>query len=76
MSETAIVLVSSTDVYDLRQSAFQPKANYSLPPREAVRNAYAQFEKGDYNTWDYAKYDHLVEEGLVTVRCGDFSAWK
>lgn len=49
---------------------------YTLPPREAVRSAYAQFGRGDYNTWDYAKYDHLVVDSLFTVSCGTFFAWK
>lgn len=53
------------------------EAVYDLPPREAVRNAYAQYGRGDYNTWDYAKrYDHLVVEGNFTFACGDFCALK
>jgi hypothetical protein len=64
----------STDVHDLREPRFL--ANYSLGPREAVRAAYAQFEKKDWNTWDYAKYDSLVVEGEFTFSCGNFVAFK
>jgi hypothetical protein len=49
---------------------------YSCPPREAVIAAYAQSRR-DFNTWDYEqRYGSLVEEGHVTVMCGDFAAWK
>ena len=49
---------------------------YGLPPRQAVRNAYAQATCGDWNTWTYAKYDKLVVEGARTVACGDWCALK
>lgn len=52
------------------------EAHYDLPPREAVRAAYSQFVKDDWNTWDYVKYDSLVVEGHFTVSCGDYVALK
>lgn len=64
----------STDVHNLDDVNWV--ANFSLPPREAVRNAYAQFAKKDFETWNYAKYDDLVLEGKTTVSCGHFVAWK
>ena len=72
MSEVATAVLPSTNVYGLGKFV----ANYSLTPREAVRNAYAQFEKKDYNTWDYAKYDSLVVEGEFTFSCGSYVAFK
>ncbi|HEX5016580.1 MAG TPA: hypothetical protein VFX15_03220 [Actinomycetes bacterium] len=44
-----------------------------ITPREAVRNAYAQDELGDYNTWTYAKYDDLVQETPTHLICGNWS---
>src|SRR5690606_30894347 len=44
-----------------------------LSPEDAVRAANAQ-SRGDFNTWDYGKYE-LVENEL-TVRSGDFTAFK
>src|SRR5690606_38825211 len=44
-----------------------------LSPEDAVRAANAQ-SQGDFNTWDYGKYE-LVENEL-TVRSGDFTAFK
>jgi len=44
-----------------------------LSPEDAVRAANAQ-SQGDFNTWDYGKYE-LVENEL-TVRSGDFTARK
>lgn len=65
----------STQVYDLSKG-LNRVAVYDLPPQVAVRNAYAQFGKGDYNTWDYAKYDSLVVENKFSFSCGDYAAWK
>lgn len=65
----------STQVYDLSKG-LQRVAVYDLPPREAVRNAYAQFGKGDFETWNYAQYDSLVVENRFSFGCGDFAAWK
>lgn len=66
----------STNVYKLGVARSLFTANYSLPAREAVRNAYAQFERKDFNTWDYAKYDSLVKEGEHSFTCGDYIAFK
>jgi hypothetical protein len=44
-----------------------------LTPEDAVRAANAQ-SKGDFNTWEYDKYE-VVQNGL-TVRSGDFTAKK
>lgn len=49
---------------------------YSCSPAQAVRNAYAQHTLKDFNTWGYAKYDHLVKEGKFTYSCGDFTCLK
>jgi len=49
------------------------KAIYSCSPKEAVIAAHAQ-SLGDFNTWDYQKYGHLVKEGEFTIGCGEFCA--
>lgn len=52
--------------------------NYSLPPIEAVKVAYLQYTKGDWNTWTYDAYDWKdtpVCVGELTVRVGDWAAW-
>jgi len=51
------------------------KYHYSCDPKMAVIAAYAQ-SLGDFNTWDYDKYNNLVEEGELTFFCGDFSSFK
>ena len=51
------------------------KRVYALPPRDAVIAAYAQ-EHGDYNSWDYQKYESLVTVGFITVACGNWCAMK
>ena len=63
-------------VYDLRTGA--PAAHFSgITPAEAVRNAYAILDCGDYNTADYAaRYNHLIVDGATTVACGDYCAFK
>lgn len=59
------------------------KFEYSATPRSAVIAAYAQNEKKDFNTWDYAKYDALVKVSLLYyyIMAGDaanttYLAWK
>lgn len=64
-----------TVVHDLRDPYNSRIAVYNLSPREAVRNAYAQFERNDWNTWDYSKYDSLVVETFRTVSCGHQAAF-
>ena len=68
--------MASTEVYDLRKPGLKRVISYDLPPKEAVRNAYAQLGKGDYNTWEYAKYNDLVQEHVFSVSCGGFFAFK
>ena len=48
---------------------------YTCSPKEAVVAAYAQ-KLGDFNTWDYKKYNNLIEEGKLVFCCGDFAAFK
>lgn len=46
-----------------------------MTPRQAVINAYAQFTKRDFNTWQYQeRYAHLVQEGQKAVSIGDWCA--
>ncbi len=67
----------TVEVYDLRTTASRPVAVYTCTPREAVICAFAQLDRKDWNTWDYAaKYGHLVQEGKLSVLCGDFCALK
>jgi hypothetical protein len=50
---------ASSVVFDVRT---EKEIHYSLPAREAVIAAYAQFRKKDMNTWDYKrKYGHLAK---------------
>lgn len=46
---------------------------YDLPPRQAVMAAHAQ-SIGDYNTWDYGKYEKDVITGKISVACGNYGA--
>lgn len=48
----------------------------SLSQQKAVRNAYAQYTRKDWNTWTYSKYDALVIEGEYTYLRGDWSILK
>ena len=48
------------------------KYTYSVPPKKAVVNAYYQFGKHNYNTWEY-DYS-LVETSGRTAYCGNFAA--
>jgi len=58
-------------VYNL--STGENVGEYTCTPREAVISAYAQFEKKDFNTWDYEnQYGSLVTEGELTIACGDY----
>ena len=43
-----------------------------LYPEEAVRNAYAQEQLGDYNTWDYKKYNELVQRRAGVISAGTY----
>jgi hypothetical protein len=48
---------------------------FSLPPRQAVVNAWYQ-SKNNWNTWQYNYEAAPVIEGDKTVACGDFCAFK
>jgi hypothetical protein len=67
MQETVIV----------RNSSDNSRVEYnSITPREAVRNAFAQYTRRDWNAWDYAKYDDLVIEGELFLHCGNWHVLK
>jgi len=58
-------------VMDLRISEYV--AEYTCTPVEAVRAAFAQFDRRDFNTWTYAdKYP--VTHNKRSVSCGDYTA--
>ena len=47
---------------------------YTVPPEKAVVNAYYQYGKHNFNTWEY---DYSLVRYSVTARtvyCGDFAA--
>jgi len=47
---------------------------YTLPPKEAVAQAYRQFTLGDWNTWEPREVP--LEEGRWHYYCGDYAARK
>jgi hypothetical protein len=47
---------------------------YCLPAKEAVKNAFWQFERKNYNTWEYPELQ--VVEGKYSYSCGDYAALK
>lgn len=49
---------------------------YCHPPKEAVKLAYLQYTKKNWNTWEYAGIDVPITEGEKTVGCGDWIARK
>ncbi len=48
--------------------------SYYLSAREAVKAAYLQFEKQNYNTWEYDSIEVPIVYGKHTVACGDYTA--
>jgi hypothetical protein len=48
---------------------------YSLPPNEAVQQAYKQYTLHDWNTWQ-DRNDLPLEEGRWHWYCGDYAARK
>lgn len=60
-------------VYNLATMDDAHCAIFTSTPREAVIAMYA-ISRGDWNTWDYGKYESLVVEGSATVACGDYAA--
>ena len=47
---------------------------YTVPPEQAVVNAYYQYEKNNYNTWEYDYSMARYSFSTKTVYCGDFAA--
>jgi hypothetical protein len=43
-----------------------------LYPEEAVRNAYAQAQMEDFNTWDYKKYNEKVSRHKGILSAGTY----
>jgi hypothetical protein len=59
-----------TIVYQL---GTENKFIYTLPPEKAVVNAYYQYAKNNFNTWEY-DYSLVKCANGRTVYCGDFAA--
>lgn len=47
---------------------------YTLPPKIAVVNAYYQYAKNNFNTWEYDYSLVRYSVSARTVYCGDFAA--
>ena len=47
---------------------------YTVPPKQAVVNAYYQYEKHNFNTWEYDYSLVRYSVSAKTVYCGDFAA--
>lgn len=47
---------------------------YTLPPEIAVVNAYYQYGKHNFNTWEYDYSLARYSVSAMTVYCGDFAA--
>lgn len=49
---------------------------YDAPPETAVRLAFVQFYKKDFNTWEYKRYIHKIpiKRGRYSVACHNFAA--
>lgn len=60
-----------TVVYQLGTSN---KFIYTVPPKQAVVDAYYQHEKNNYNTWEYDYSLVRYSATAMTVYCGDFAA--
>ena len=58
-----------TIVYQL---GTRDKYIYTVPPEQAVVDAYYQYEKKNFNTWEY-DYSLYSVTGRI-VYCGDFAA--
>lgn len=53
-----------TVVYKIEKDGeIKELATYSLESKEALKAAYLQFIKNNYNTWDYDNYGVEIEEG-------------
>ena len=60
-----------TVVYDLNGHR---SLIYTVPPEQAVVDAYYQHEKNNYNTWEYDYSLVRYSVSAMTVYCGDFAA--
>ena len=47
---------------------------YTVPPEQAVVNAYYQYGLTNYNTWEYDYSMARYTVSAKTVYCGDFAA--
>lgn len=47
---------------------------YTVPPEQAVVNAYYQYEKHNFNTWEYDYSLVRYSFSAKTAYCGDFAA--
>lgn len=50
------------------------EVEYNLPPVDAVRNAYLQFDKRNGNTWTYKNIQVPLQYGKYSVACGSWCA--
>ena len=60
-----------TVVYQL---GTENKYIYTVPPAQAVVDAYYQYEKKNFNTWEYDYSLARYSVSAKTVYCGDFAA--
>ena len=58
----------------VHQRGTNNKYIYNLPPEIAVVDAYYQYEKKKFNTWEYDYSLVRYSATAKTVYCGDFSA--
>lgn len=65
--------METTETFNLATGECGPI--YTLAPEKAVVVAHAQ-SLGDFNTWTYFDGRYEVIDNGLTVRCGDFTAWK
>lgn len=67
--------MENTPIDVLTLSTGEIQTFVGITPREAVIAAHAQ-ANGDFNTWDYAKYEESVLESSLCVTVGNHSAFK
>lgn len=68
-----VYAICETYVFNLNTGKYI--ALYSCSPLYAVIAAYAQFEKKDFNTWDYYdRYGSEVVQNERVIACGNYSA--
>ena len=64
-------IIMKTIVYQL---GTRDKYIYTVPPEQAVVNAYYQYALNNYNTWEYDYSLVRYSVSAMTVYCGDFAA--